>query len=100
MKEHEQVGDAICVDVGERTNDLPCRRVKILNEIDLVVEVAIGLATNENAVLVELFDVRSAVEVRVDSNAGDAAVSAICAPHIRPSITIEIFSSSRTTRKP
>jgi len=91
LKEDQQIGNAVRVHIGQRANDLPGRRIEILNEIELIVEIAIGLTTNENAVFVEFFDVRSPVEVRVDGDAGDAPVTAIGAPHVRPSIAIQIF---------
>ena len=71
LKEHEQVGRAVEVDVYDGTCMFARRGVEFLDEIDTVVEVAIRLAADECATFVVLVNIRSAVEVRIDGHFGD-----------------------------
>ncbi len=68
-------------------------RVEVLDEVHLVVEIAIRLAPNEGATVVVLADVRSAVEVRVDPDFAQPSVAAVHAPDIGPPVTVSIFGA-------
>jgi hypothetical protein len=63
LKEHQQVRRAVVVEVNDRPHALPGDRVKVLDEIDLIVEVSIGLATDKDAAVVVLANVRQPIKV-------------------------------------
>src|SRR5215831_12525317 len=100
LEEQQQVGNAVRVDVGNRSNDLPRRRIEFLDEIDLVVEVAVELASNQRAVVVELIDIGSAVEVRIEGDADQLSVCVVRTPDVRPSVVIAILSECPSARQP
>jgi hypothetical protein len=70
LKEDEQVGRAVVVNILNSALLLVRRVVELLHEIDAVVEVAIGLAAYEDTVFVVLVDIRSAIEVSIDGDFG------------------------------
>jgi hypothetical protein len=91
LKEHEQVRRAVVVEVNHRPDALPGDRVKILDEIDLIVEVSIGLATDKNAALVVLVNVRQPVEVAVSYDFRKAAVSVVDTPQVGLAVTVQVL---------
>ena len=67
-KEDEQIGRAVEVDVYEGPCMFARRGIELLDEIDPVVEVAIGLAPYEGAMFEILVDIGPAVEVGIDDD--------------------------------
>ena len=77
LKEHEQVGHAVEVDVRHGTHRLARGGVEFLDQIDSIVEIPVGLAPDEGTAFVVLMNIRSAVEVGIDSHAGELALTIV-----------------------
>jgi len=91
LKEHQQVRRAVIVDVKHRPDVLPSDCVKDLDEIDLIVEVSIGLATDKNAAIVVLANVRLSIEVAVSYDFREAAVLIVYTPNVGLAITVQVL---------
>jgi hypothetical protein len=100
LEEHEQVGRPVEVDVY----DGPCMfargGVEFLDEIDTVVEVAIGLAAYERTMFVVLLNIRSAIEVGIDGHLRELALTIVHAPDVGPSVVVLIFGADVTAGWP
>ena len=70
LKQDQQVGGTVVVDVLDGTQRLTRGRVEFLDQVDPIVEVAIRLATHEGAAHVILVNIRSAVEIGIDGHLG------------------------------
>ena len=84
VKEGEHIGRAVVVNVLDGSFLLVRDGVEALDEIDTVVEIAIGLSNGECAAGIVLMHVRSAIEVGIDGDFGEASLTIVCAPHIWP----------------
>jgi hypothetical protein len=92
LKEDEQVGGAVVINVLDNSRLLVRRRVELLDEIDTVVKVAIRLSAYEYPALVVLANVRSAIEVGIDGHFGELAVTIVQAPDVGPTVAVPILS--------
>jgi hypothetical protein len=70
LKENEYVGRAVVVNILDSALLLVRGVVELLYEIDAIVEVAIGLPAYEDTVSVVLVNIRSAIEIGIDSDFG------------------------------
>ena len=57
VKEDEQVGDAVVIDIDGGSNVFVSGRVEFLNQIDLIIEIPIRFTPDERTVLVILLHV-------------------------------------------
>jgi hypothetical protein len=89
--EHQQVRRAVIVEVKHRTDVLPGDGVKDLDEIDLLVEISIGLATDKNAAIVVLANVRPSIEVAVSYDFGEAAAFVVYTPNVGLAVTVQVL---------
>jgi hypothetical protein len=95
-KEDKQIGGAVEVDVDNGTNRFVRRGIKVLDEIDSVIEVAVRLAAHERALFVILLDIGSAVEVRVDRDVGELPLAIVGMPDIGPAVAVLILAADVT----
>ena len=91
MKQDEQVGSAIVINVDDGSDVFVGRRVEFFDQIDAIVEIPVRFAADERPVLVILLDVGSAVEVGVDANFGGLSLIVVLAPDVRPAVAIAIL---------
>jgi hypothetical protein len=91
LKEHQQVRRTVIIEVKHRPDGLPSDGVKDLDEIDLIVEVSIGLATDKNAAIVVLANIRQSIEVAVSYDFREAAVFVVYTPHVGLAVTIQVL---------
>jgi hypothetical protein len=91
LKEDQQVGGSIVVDVLDGTHPFARRGIEFLDEIDTVVEVAVRLATHEGATFVILVNIGSAVEIGIEGHLGELAVTIVGAPDVGPSVAVMIL---------
>ena len=96
LEEHEHVGRPVEVDVDEGAFMFTRRRIEFLDEIDAVIEVAVGFAAYECTTFVVLVNIRSAIEVGIDSHSGELALRIVDAPDVGPSIVVLIFRADVT----
>ena len=92
-EQHEQVSRAVVVDIDDRARPAVRLRVELLDEIGLTVEVPIGFATDEDAVLVILFDVGAAVEIAIDVDLGELPSIVVATPDVRPTVAVVVLGS-------
>jgi hypothetical protein len=92
LKEHEQVGRPVEVDVFDSTYGFARSGVEFLDQIDTIVEIAVGLAPHQGTTFVVLLHIRSAIEVGIDSHPGELALTIVDAPDVGPSIVVLIVS--------
>src|SRR5580704_11989329 len=91
LKEDQEVGGAIVVDVLNGTHPFARGGIEFLDQIDLVVEVAVRLATHEKATFVVLVNIRSAVEIGIDGYLRELAVTIVGAPDVGASVAVMIL---------
>ena len=95
LKEDEQVGRSVVVNVLDGTHASVRRGVEFLDKIDLVVEVAIRLSAYEYTTFVVLVNICSAIEVGIDGDIGELALTIVHAPDVGPAVAIPILSAGR-----
>lgn len=100
LKEDEQVGPAVVVNVLDGTHAFVRRRVEFLDKIDLVVEVAIRLSAYEYTAFVVLVNIRSAIEVGIDGHFGELALMIVHAPDVGPAVAVPILGAGGAGRWP
>src|SRR5262245_2237430 len=93
LRQKEKIRPAIGIDIGNRSHNLARGWIELLDQIDLIVEIAIQLAADERAALVKLADIRSSIEVRIDGDARDLSIAIIQAPEIGTAVAVPIFSA-------
>ena len=71
-----------------------CRRIKLLDEIDLVIEIAIRLATYEDAPFVVLLNIRSPIEIGIYGDQGQLAIMVVQTPDIGRFVAIPIIDAN------
>ncbi len=67
--------------------------VELVFEVDASVEVAIRVPPDEHAVPVQLLDIRSPVEVDVERDPRDMAVTIVGAPDIGPPVAVPVLGA-------
>jgi hypothetical protein len=91
LKKQQLVRRAVVVEVNHRPDVLPGDGVEVLDEIDLIVEVAIGFATDKNAAFVVLANVRHSIEVAVPYNFREAAVFVVYTPNVGLAVAVQVL---------
>jgi len=91
LEEHEQIGRPVKIDIDDRPPRLLGPRIELLNEIDAIVEVAVGFASDERTSLVVFLDVRAAVEIGIERDTRESAVPVVDAPDVGPPVAVVIF---------
>jgi len=90
-EEHEFIGLAIEIKIGDRTDLILRERVELLNEVDLIVEIAVGVAAKKDATVVDLLNVGSTVEVRVDGDGRELASPVEVPPDVGTAVGVSVF---------
>jgi len=93
LKEDEQVGRAVVINVLDRTHAFVRRGVEFLDKIDLVVEVAIRLSVYEYTTFVVLVNIRSVIEVGIDGDLAELALTIVHAPDVGPAVAVPILGA-------
>jgi len=100
LKEYEEVGGPVEVDVHDRAHRIARGLVEFLDQIDALVEVAVGLAAYEGTAVVVLLNIRSTIEVRIDVDLREPPLTIVQAPDIGTSVVVLIVGADVTAGWP
>jgi len=98
LKEHQQVGTAVGIDVYDGSYIFVGSGIEFLDQIDAVVEIAVRVAAHECAVLVMLVHIGPAVEIRINRDVGELALAIVGAPDIGAPVPVLIRAADVSGR--
>jgi hypothetical protein len=90
-KQDPQVCAAVEIDVDYRARLFSCSRIELVGQVDLVIEISVRLAPDETPTLVRLLNVRSAVEVRVDTFPEERTAIVVVLPAIGTAVSVNVL---------
>ena len=98
MKEYQQVGRTVGVDVDHGSYMFVRCGIEFLDKIDAIVEIAVRVAAHERAVFVVLVHIRPAVEIGVNRDVGELALAIVGTPDVWASVAVLIRAADVSGR--
>jgi hypothetical protein len=105
LEQHQQIGGTVEVDVDDGPDVFVRRRIKLFDEIDLTIEIAVRFAAEQDAAIVVLGGVGAAVPIAIERNFDETPAIVIVAPDVGSTIAIAVpgadvvASASRPDRR-